>query len=283
MIRLAAGDWRATLGPELGGAVVSLSWRRRDVLRPTPEEADDPLQTACFPLIPYANRINGGRFAFEGREVRLTPTPGFEPHALHGEGWRRPWTVEAESDRSATLALEHDRGDWPWRWSARQAIGLDEAGLTITVSVINTDDRPMPTGLGLHPYLVTRAGDYVKLDAPSVWVGETIIPDRLAPATAIVNWRPGIERASAPFVDNAYEGWAGVAEVIAVDHTVRLTSDVSRLHVYAPLNESFACLEPVTHRPNAINAPADAGSGLVTLAPGESLSLSMRVTAQAAQ
>ncbi len=283
MITLAAGDWRATLNPELGGAVTTLSWRGRDVLRPTPNGADDPLQTACFPLVPYANRIDRGRFVFEGREVRLTSTPGFEPHALHGDGWRRPWRVEAEEGASVTLVLEHPRGDWPWSWSARQLIQLDEAGLAIRLSMTNTDDAPMPAGLGLHPYLLTRAGDRVRLDAPSVWIGESLIPDRLAAAREIIDWRSGVARVSAPFVDNAYETWAGLAQVTGGEHTVRLTSDASRLHVYAPVGDDFICLEPMTHRPNAVNAPVGDPSGLVVLAPDETLRLSMRLTVQAAQ
>ena len=64
MIALAAGDWRATLKPERGGAMLTLDWRGRPVFRPTPEDATDILETACFPLVPYANRIADGRFHF---------------------------------------------------------------------------------------------------------------------------------------------------------------------------------------------------------------------------
>lgn len=284
MIKLAAGDWRATLRPELGGAVTALSWRGADVLRPTPCEAANPLLAACFPLVPYANRIDGGRFVFEGREVRLKPTPGFEPHALHGDGWRRPWAVQAEDDRSAALVLDHDRGDWPWRWAARQHVALDEAGLTISLSVTNTDDAPMPAGLGLHPYFVLPEDGRLRLEAGAVWrVDERSIPTDLAPLGEVFDWAEGPLIEDAPFIDNAYDGWTGKAEIVGSQNTVRLTSDASRLHVYAPIGEAFICLEPVTHRPDAIHAPGDESSGLVNLAPGEGLGLSMRVTAQAAQ
>lgn len=284
MIKLAAGDWRATLRPELGGAVTALSWRGVDVLRPAPCEAADPLLAACFPLVPYANRIDGGRFVFMGREIRLTPTPEFEPHALHGEGWRRPWAVQAEDGRSAALVLDHDRGDWPWRWAARQHVGLDEAGLTISLSVTNTDDVPMPAGLGLHPYFVRPDHGRLRVKAEAVWrVDERLIPTDLAPPGEVFDWAEGPRIEDAPFIDNAYDGWTGKAEIVGSQHTVLITSDASRLHVYAPVGETFICLEPVTHRPDAIHAPGDESSGLVNLAPGESLALSMRVTAQAAQ
>lgn len=284
MIRLAAGDWRATLRPEVGGALTALSWRGRDVLRPTPEGTEDPLQTACFPLVPFSNRINNGRFVFEGREVQLSPTPGFEPHALHGEGWRRPWTVEAGTDRSATLVLRHDRGDWPWRWLGRQQVELDETGMTVRLALTNVDDAPMPAGAGLHPYFVRPEHGRLAMKAEAVWrVDERLIPTDPACPGEVFDWAAGPRIADAPFVDNAYDGWNGTARIMGPEHTVRLTSDAARLHVYAPVGETFVCLEPVTHRPNAINAPDDERSGLVSLAPGESLGLTMRVTVQAAQ
>ena len=61
MIRLRAGDWRAVVDPDLGGSIAELTWRGRPVLRTTAPVADDPLLTACFPLVPYARRVAGGR------------------------------------------------------------------------------------------------------------------------------------------------------------------------------------------------------------------------------
>jgi aldose 1-epimerase len=90
VIRLAAGGWSATIRPELGGAVLGLDWRGHPVLRPTPDGSNDILETACFPLVPYANRIAGGRFAFGGHRVALPVPERFAPHALHGDGWLRP-------------------------------------------------------------------------------------------------------------------------------------------------------------------------------------------------
>lgn len=279
MIRLSAGDWAAEVLPELGGAIGRLDWRRRPVFRPTPEGAKSPLQTACFPLVPFANRIDHGRFRWRGRDVALKPTPGFEPHALHGTGWLSPWTVIDADAASVRLGLSAAAGDWPWAWRAEQVIMLDETGLSVSLSLTNQDATPMPGGLGLHPYFATGPGDRVRLEAGSVWVGETLIPDRRVDVSQIVDWSDGLGRASAPFVDNAYEDWTGAAEIVEADRTVRMTSPVSRLHVYAPEGEGFVCLEPVTHRPDAVNAPESESAGLATLEPAATMAMSMRVTA----
>ena len=60
-----------TLDPQRGGAIREFSCDGRDVLRPTPESAgDDPLDMACFPMVPFVNRIADGRFDFGGHAFR---------------------------------------------------------------------------------------------------------------------------------------------------------------------------------------------------------------------
>lgn len=282
MIVLEAGDWRAGLNPGLGGSIANLSWRGRPVLRPTPPDAEDMLRTACFPLLPYANRIARGRFVFDGQTVDIGPTPGFEPHALHGLGWRRPWRIEAADPISARLALEHAAdAAWPWAFRAEQVFHLRDDGLSVTVALTNTDDSPAPAGVGLHPYLDRRPQDRLTLDAPRVWVAdERLIPTALGPAAVVFDWRDGPRVADAPFVDNAYDGWDGTARLSHGDWSVGLSAPgVSRAHVYAPLGADFVCVEPVSHRPDALNAPADEASGMATLQPGQTLSLFLTVSA----
>src|SRR5215813_9076472 len=65
---------RLVLAPRLGGSIREFKWRGEDVLRPASAGAgDDPFQMACFPMVPFANRVAHGRFDFDGRTVRLLP------------------------------------------------------------------------------------------------------------------------------------------------------------------------------------------------------------------
>lgn len=284
MIVLKAGDWRAALNPALGGSVAELSWRGRPVLRPTPQDADDPLQTACFPLVPYANRIANGRFVFDGRVFDVGPTSGFEPHALHGLGWRGSWDAEAIGSTEAVLSFRHPGGEeWPWAFRAEQRFHLSVDGLQIALSMTNIDDEAQPAGLGLHPYLYRLADDRLTMAAPRVWrADETMIPREAVTASAVFDWSDGPAISDAPFVDNAYEDWNGSARLTHADWRVTLASpEARRVHVYAPRDAGFVCIEPVSHRPDALNGPAGEASGLVILEPGQTLSLSMTIGASA--
>lgn len=289
LLRLTAGDWRATVAPEQGGAILSLDWQGRHVFRPTPEGATDMLEMACFPLVPYANRIADARFGFEGRDVRLTALDRFAPHALHGDGWLNTWAIDTVLDHRVETSLEWpgevDLGGagWPWPWRARQTVRLSEDGLEIVLSVTNTGDAVMPAGLGLHPYFHKSPDSRLSLSATGVWLTDAReIPVRIATPDAVVDWSGGRALAEAPFVDHAYAGWDGEAVIEGGGQRVFMRGGAGAewAQVYAPVGADFFCVEPVTHRPDVLNAPLGERGGLARLLPGESLSLVMTVTGE---
>ena len=281
MIRLAAGDWTAGLQPDLGGAVLCLRHGDRDVLRPTPEGATDPLETACFPLTPYANRIAGGRFVFEGREVAIPTLPTFAPHALHGDGWLKAWVVEEAASDRAVLILDGGGDEhWPWPYRARQMFNVTDDGLTTHLEMMNLSAEPMPAGLGFHPYFPRPLGTRLTAVTRGVWTGPEIVPDRLAPSGRIADWTGQEVDAAAStvaLIDNAYEGWSGVAELADAEGVTTVTADADRLHVYAPPGQDFCCLEPVSHRPDVFNQGRPGDGGYRVLAPGETLELTLKI------
>lgn len=230
---------------------------------------------ACFPLVPYANRIAQGRFSFEGREVSLPVLPKFAPHALHGEGWLKPWHVIEHRRSSLMLGLGGGGEAWPWRYEARQKIELSDSGASIALSLTNRDDERMPAGLGLHPYFPCQSDGRLEAAVEGVWIGDSIVPDRLAPLRH-ASWE-GSKLVEMPFVDHCYEGWSGFASVSDRGGTTILSSAAKRLHVYVPPRQGYFCLEPVTHRPDVFNQAAPGEQGFTVLAPGETLSLEMTI------
>lgn len=282
-MKIERGDWALSLRPDRGASITGLTWRGRDVLRPAPRGADSPLAASSFPLAPYANRIDGGAFAFQDRAVRLPATPGFEPHALHGAGWRSRWSVLRAHGGSVDLVLAAEAGpEWPWAWTASHRLRLSETGLEMNLAITNEDPAPMPAGVGLHPYFAAEPSTRLQLAAPKVWLTDAReIPSRLAEAADLIDWSEGVAAAEAPFVDHAYADWTGEAALLHGGWRVDLTASPNArwAQVYAPRGEAFVCVEPVTHRPDAHNAPATEDSGLTVLKPGESLSITVRITA----
>ena len=111
--------------------------------------------------------------------------------------------------------------------------------------------------------------------------GRRLIPTDLAPTAAVFDWADGSRIDDAPFIDNAYAGWDGIARIADEERMITLeaSSNAGWAHVYAPRGAGFVCVEPVTHRPDALNAQTGEASGLMVLQPGETAAMSLMITA----
>jgi aldose 1-epimerase len=285
---LRAGALRLVLTPSIGGAISVFELDDEGGSMPILRKCHSPLEkvldAACFPLVPYVNRIRGGRFAFRGREVSLAPNMASDPSPLHGQGWLNPWTVEVAAKQSAVLTYRHEAGDWPWSYQARQEFALDETGLSVTLSCRNCGDGPMPCGLGLHPYF--PCGPQTRLDTfvTDAWtIDEHVLPVDKVPATG----RYDLTNRSVcgQDLDNGFGGWGGEARMSDPDwpYVLRMSSpDAHFFQLYSPTDGGIFVAEPVTHANAALNAPEEEWPelGLRVLAPGEAMSLTMRLDVQ---
>jgi aldose 1-epimerase len=278
-LTLQSHDWEAELRPEAGGMITALRHRGLDVLRPMPAESDEPLESACFPLAPYCNRIRDGRFHFGNREIALPPNFLPEPHTLHGLSWHRRWTVESQVENKCVLVDDYDgSGGWPWAYRAQQRIRLGPKGCAVTLVLTNLSSEPMPAGLGLHPYFRRRPETEVLFEADHVLLsGADPLPTGVSAPAARFGDFAGGSRLPAETIDHCYAGWSGEATVRDELGTIVVSADGGpHLHLYAPADGSALCLEPVSHTPDAPNRAPDE---MIVLPPGCSASLTMRISA----
>lgn len=288
-LQLAAGEARLDVEPALGAAIRRFTWGGRDVLRPSPPDLDSVRATACFPLVPYSNRIRDARLTFGGRTYPLARNFGDHPHAIHGVGWQRPWDVTRHAKDFLQLTLLHHADDepqreaWPWAFRAVQTFSLRPTALHATLVIESRADEPFPFGLGWHPYFPKSARTRLRFAAASVWVNDaTQIPvERVAIPPS---WRFESERALGDAVlDQVFNGWDGSALLVQPDGgiAVEVAADraCARLVVYAPAQRDFVALEPVTHETDAFNRAAAGApdTGMRVLPPRESFSCTMRI------
>lgn len=298
MLTLAAGDASAEIAPAVGGAIVSFRWRGHDVLRPTPSHARDGPDVralASFPLVPYSNRLENARLAVDHRTHQLARNFGEHPHAIHGVGWQRAWSVEAQDATSALLACNHDATDeassssWPFAFRATQWFRVtarpEKAMLTTTLAIRNTGTQAFPFGLGWHPYFPRDADTQLAFDAESMWSTDaTCIPTErrtVAAGQGFAQRRP----IGATTLDNVFTAWSGVAHVrwpaAGVRATLEADASCSHLVVYIPPDREYFAIEPVTHMTDAFNRAArgERDTGTRFLAPGASRCSTMRIIA----
>jgi len=287
------------IDPALGGALLGWRWGSHEILRPMPEashRAGLVEHSSSWPLVPWSNRIAGGRFTWLGREHQL-PTSPQDPHAIHGIGWRRAWRVmacEPDSPRGARahLVLDHSAdASWPFAFRAEQHIELiqheERVTLELRLSVTNLDAIPMPAGLGAHPYFARHASTELCFRAHAAWEhDEQRLPTRLVPTPPELDFTQARRVHHTPF-DRAFVGWDRPALLIDRErgYQVRIEADplYSRLVVYVPPDVDYLAIEPVSHDTNAINAATmQAGTIQAGLSSADLLKSSEQLTAEQA-
>lgn len=284
-VTLAAGSLELELAPAVGGAIARFdhveAGSRTPVLRPSPSPLRSVLDAASFPLVPFVNRIRGGRFEFRGQSVQLAPNMAGDPSPLHGQGWLGPWQVERSSEAEAELRFEHATGEWPWAYESRQSFALDDTGLDTSISCRNAGDSSMPCGLGIHPYFNCGSGTRIRTRVEHVWtVDEQVLPiDRLA---AVGRYAIADAPVCGRGLDNGFDGWSGSALFSdpAWPFDIELTSPgVRYFQLYSPAQGGIFVAEPVTHANDALSAPQAewAALGIRILEPGETMQLSARI------
>ncbi|MCX9156902.1 aldose 1-epimerase [Niveibacterium sp. 24ML] len=293
LITLQAGACSAVIAPAIGGRLFActaeVDGQVRDLILPVPR--DQPLAKAianagCYPLVPFSNRIENARFEHQGRSVALTAHPLGAPHAIHGIGWVKPWSVVECNGRAASLRIDHEADAWPWSFSAEQTFSLDSGGLTVSMLVTNRSDSAMPCGMGFHPYFPCPAGTRLRARVRDHWL---LRPDCIP---------CGNERALGRFpfdgttplrsgLDDGFSGWDRRARLDYADYSIELTATpgLDRLVVYSPTHLPLVCVEPVSHITNAMNLEAVARrqAGWRVIEPGASWLESMHLAGKSAR
>ena len=161
-MELQAGSARIVVDVARGGRMMSLTLQGVELL------ADEGM----FPMAPWAGRLAGGRFSFDGVEAAFPLN--HPPNAAHGIARDHPWTETGPG------TIEVELGDpWPFGGTVRQTFDLRPDHLTVTMA-LHAADRPMPGQLGWHPWfrrpveLELAADEIYELDDDLIPTGDLV-------------------------------------------------------------------------------------------------------------
>src|SRR5215212_2006058 len=285
VVSLSAHGFDLGLLPELGGSVAWLNWTGPDgrtvpLLRASDADAiasRNPSRLACFPLVPFANRIAGSQFSFAGREHRLAANRPPDPMAIHGFGFQSPWAAEVTDEAAIQLTHEHRAPGSPFRYRAEQAFRLEPERIRIDLAVTHEGAEAMPYGIGLHPWLPRPPDTRLQFRATCVFIpDESRLPRGPEPIGPALDFALSRRAAEVAPLDACFADWSGQAivrwpeENCGVD--VNADGAFCALHLFIPDDRPVLCVEPVSHVPNVHNRPDWAEFGpLHTLEQGETL------------
>jgi aldose 1-epimerase len=246
-------------------------------------------------MIPWPNRVDGGRYDFAGRSRQLPLTESERGNAIHGLTRWANWAVlERSADRAVLGHRLHPQPGYPFLLDCRIEYALTDTGLTVRTTATNTGAEPAPYGTGAHPYLAVGAGtvDDAALTAPAGrWLptDERGIPTGVEDVTGTrYDFRGGRSLAGAE-LDHAFtdltrdaDGRARVELRPAGGRVLRLWLGEAYPYLQLFTGDSLPPerrrrglgVEPMTCAPNAFRS----GAGLRVLAPGETATADWGIT-----
>jgi aldose 1-epimerase len=273
---------------EVGASLRMLSIGGVDLTEPYPVDALPPFGDGAV-LVPWPNRIEDGRWLYEGVAQSLDITEPDRHNALHGLLRDRPYgAVERSADAVTLAATIYPTRGYPFTLDTTVRYELVDDGIRVTHGVVNVGADTAPYAVGTHPFL--RVGD-VPVDDLTLEVAagtrfETdsrLNPIRESPVDGTgYDLRAG-RRVATLDLDDAF----GAVTPIEGASRHRLTapdgrfvelwqeSDFAYVQVFTTrffpkaggLGTAIA-VEPMTAPPNAFNS----GQGLRWLEPGKSWS-----------
>ena len=248
------------IAPELGASILAYDYITNDnrfSIFPNRLGAVDVTSTACFPLVPFSNRIREGKFFWQGEQIQLPLNQLPERHTNHGHGWQVAWDVDEQTESSLTLSYVHTANEWPFSYKSIYRFELQNGELLQTLILKNLSPNEMPAGLGLHPYFSRTDQVTLKADVKQMWqVDNESMPVTVIDAPKCLQSAQGMvvndHQLDNTFIDFpakakvCWPEWQMCAEVSA-------STNCKFMVVYSPEKQDFFCVEPVTHAPNAIN------------------------------
>lgn len=238
-------------------------------------------------LMPWPNRVQDGRYEWEGRALQLDITEVARHNAIHGLLAWRNWTVaERDAARVVMSHVLHPTPGYPFELAAQITYELGDGGLTVTVSAVNEGEVACPFGFGFHPYLAPPGRELIddceiRLPARAVLlVDEQLIPYAHAPVAGTEQDFREPRAAGQAVLDHCFvdlvrdSDQLARATITGPAGTTTLWSDAACpfLQVYtgdtleqAGRRRGGLAIEPMSCAPNAFVS----GEGLIRLAPGE--------------
>lgn len=269
--------------PELGARLHRLSAFGHDLLR-TPEgphvHVDDPFRWGGYVMAPWCNRIEPVATEVGGAIVEV-PANSTDGTALHGQVYLARW-----DDLGSGGFRARGGGDgWPWPYETTitYIAGDERAGgatLRLEQVLTNLGDRPMPGGLGFHPWF--RGPILVRINADRILPSNLRSGDpsepacgdfdlrelRIMPAGLDATWLdPGDPPVELAWPDD------GIAARIEVE-----SSDGLCIVAASPAGAGAVAVEPETHAPHGLRRLlAGQPGGLGWIPPGASIRLTTTI------
>jgi aldose 1-epimerase len=250
-------------------------------------------------LFPFPGRIPGTVFHWKGQQYQLEPGDAIG-NAIHGFVHARSWRVLEQSESRVVGQFHAWRDDpslkarWPADFRITATCTLQGNELRTEYLLENPGERPLPCGLGVHPYFrlplggASRDDCLVQLPVSARWELKDMLPTgrRLEVADA-ADYQRGrkfgelkLDDVFSGLVPSEHGGYeAAISEPASCRLRIRFDQPFRECVVYTPPHREAICIEPYTCVAGAFAPHMQAlDSGIRIVPPGASFRAAVSYT-----
>lgn len=253
-----------------GGRLVFLSHNDKNIVADLEGKPYKYSQAGSI-LFPFANRINEGKYDFNGHKYQLECNEPGADNAIHGFVFNKIFKLESflEEEQKAVVKLAYTEqqppSGYPFQYHIQFVYTLDATALTLEIIVKNIGDKSLPYNLGWHPYfcvndldksfLSFNSGKQVVFNEKMITtdIKEVPIPNPYALKGKALDDCFVLEQQDVKFQADNYK------------ITIKGEPNSTYLQIYAPPGEQRIAIEPMTGISDSFNYKV----GLHVLEPNE--------------
>lgn len=285
--------------PEYGGNVNEIVLGKKAKLYSILDGYQTPLEIAEHDyfkgakLTPFPNRIEDGKYSFNGKNYQLPINKPDENNAIHGFVWNKNIILKKEeiSDKNASVQFEYIYNrtlpGYPFKTKLLITYYLiTDEGFKCTTEIKNIDSCKIPVGDGWHPYFKTSGKvDELMLKIPAKY--KTDVDSRMIPTGEQLFFNDYVQLAKIgdtefdtgfPITQNAGSVTTEIYDP-KIDLKIKIWQETGKwkynyLQIYIPPSRKSIAIEPMTCKINGFNNK----EGLIVLQPNESFKASYGVS-----
>jgi aldose 1-epimerase len=231
-------------------------------------------------LFPFANRVEDGKYGFNGDVFQLDINNIEENNAIHGLVYNKLFSIKSQfaDDDQADLVLEYDYNElnegFPFPFTIQLKYTFTKNRLKLKVFVQNKGDSPFPYTIGWHPYFYSeqlntstvefKSGFKLEMDNRNIGIGLQNIAAQ--------------ERLSLKdkTLDDCWKLDSDPVVFKTPQYSLKLSSSEPHgfLQIYTPSKKNTIAIEPTSGVSNSFNTKI----GLKTLKPNDQFEIIWRLT-----
>jgi len=280
-------------GANVNEVVLQKKWKLYSIIKGyrTKSEFDQHERFYNAPLFPFAGRVPGGFYRFEGKIRQFEINDSQYNAALHGFLYNKTMHLESENctedkaEITFTYSTTEFSKSYPFSLKILIQYTLDERGFRSQTTIENQGEGKAPVAYGIHPYFkFDKPVNELKIMIPSE--KETVLNKQLVPSGEIKSNSNFImpKLIDKQTFDNGFQfpRQERIVNTELTDETEDCTINIWQetgnhkfnfLLVYTPPERDAIAIEPLSGNINCLNT----GDDLIILAPGQSVLLNWGV------